>query len=76
MNQPGRQVHIEATVGAHGSVNLDRLQYEAGQRVKVTISLIAAPTPAGMSRYPLTGMKVEYDRPFEGVAEGDWEAAR
>ena len=76
MNQLGRHVDIEATVGAHGSVTLDRLPYEAGQRVKVTISLIATPTPAGMSRYPLTGMKVEYDRPFEGVAEGDWEAAR
>jgi hypothetical protein len=69
-------VHIETTVGAHGSVTLDQLPYEAGQRVEVTISPIATPTQVGMSRYPLSGMKVEYDRPFEGVAEGDWEAAR
>jgi len=52
------------------------LPYEAGQRVEVTISPIATPTQVGMSRYPLSGMKVEYDRPFEGVVEGDWEAAR
>jgi len=76
MNQRDKQVHIETTVGAHGSVTLDQLPYEAGQRVEVTISPIATPTPGGMSRYPLSGMKVEYDRPFEGVAEGDWEAAR
>lgn len=76
MNQPGRYVHIETTVGAHGSVTLDQLPYAPGQRVEVTISPIATPTVSGMSRYPLSGMKVEYDRPFESVAEGDWEAGR
>jgi hypothetical protein len=76
MNQPDKHVHIETTVGAHGSVTLDQLPYEPGQRVEVTISPIAAPAAGGMSRYPLSGLKVEYDRPFESVDESTWEAAR
>jgi len=76
MNPPDKQVHIQATVGAHGSVVLDQLPYEPGQRVDVTISPIAPPTVEGTSRYPLSGLKVEYDQPFEGIAEADWEAAR
>lgn len=76
MNHPDKQVHIQVTVGVQGSVVLDQLPYEPGQRVDVTISPIAPSTAEGTSRYPLSGLKVEYDRPFEGVGEGDWEAAR
>lgn len=76
MNYPEKHVHVQATVGAHGSVTLDQLPYEPGQRVDVTISPIAAPHADGKARYPLSGTKVEYNGPFESVAEGDWEAAR
>lgn len=76
MSQPDKHVHIETTVGVHGSVTLDQLPYEPGQRVEVMIIPIATPASGGMSRYPLSGMKVEYDRPFESVDEGDWEASR
>jgi len=70
------EMHVQATVDAQGSVVLDQLPYEPGQRVDVTISPIAAPLTAGTSRYPLSGLKVDYDSPFEGVAESDWEASR
>lgn len=76
MNHSGKHVHVQATVGANGSVILDQLPYEPGQRVDVTISPIVAPHADGTSRYPLSRMKVEYIGPFESVAEGDWEAAR
>jgi hypothetical protein len=76
MNQPDKHVHVQATVGSHGSVILDQLPYEPGQRVNVTIIPIAAPHAEGTSRYPLSGMRAEYIGPFESVAEGDWEAAR
>lgn len=76
MNHPEKHVHVQVTVGAHGSVTLDQLPYEPGQRVDVTISPIAAPRADGAPRYPLSGVKVEYNGPFESVAEGDWEAAR
>lgn len=76
MNHPEKHVHVQVTVGAHGSVTLDQLPYEPGQQVDVTISPIAAPHADGAPRYPLSGTKVEYNGPFESVVEGDWEAAR
>jgi hypothetical protein len=75
MNQPKNRVHVQATVGDHGSVTLDRLPYQSGQRVDVTICPVDLP-PAARNRYPLAGVKVEYRDPYGGVAEGDWEAAR
>lgn len=75
MNHPEKQMHVQATVGAHGSVTLDQLPYEPGQRVDVTISPIVAPATDQKSRYPLGGLKVEYEQPFESVATNEWEAA-
>jgi FtsP/CotA-like multicopper oxidase with cupredoxin domain len=75
MSQPENHFHVQATVGAHGSVTLDQLPYQPGQRVDVTISPVEAP-PVASGRYPLAGVKVEYQDPYGGVAEGDWEAAR
>lgn len=76
MNPPDKQVHIQVAAAAHGSVTLGQFPYVPGQRAEVTISPIAASAAGGMVRHPLSGMKVEYDRPFESVDEGDWEAAR
>ena len=75
MSQSKNHVHVQATVGDHGSVTLDRLPYQSGQRVDVTISPVDVPS-AARNRYPLAGVKVEYQDPYGGVAEGDWEAAR
>jgi len=76
MSHSGKHVHVQATVNAHGSVVLDQLPYEPGQRVEVTISPVVSTPPEGVSRYPLKGMEVEYEGPFESVAEGDWESTR
>jgi hypothetical protein len=76
MSHPDEHVHIQVTVGAHGSVVLDQLPYEPGQRVDVTISPIVSTNAEGMSRYPLSGTKVEYEEPFASVAESDWESRR
>jgi hypothetical protein len=76
MSTPDKHVHIQATVGAHGSVVLEQLPYEPGQRVEVTVSPVVSTNAEGGSRYPLSGMKVEYQGPFESVAEGDWESTR
>lgn len=76
MSYAEKPVHIQATVGARGSVVLDQLPYEPGQRIEVTISPVTTPPRDSGSRYPLGGMKVEYERPFEGISEGDWEASQ
>jgi hypothetical protein len=75
MSQPENHIHVQATVGDHGSVTLDQLPYQPGQRVDVTITPVSV-SPAVSGRYPLAGVKVEYQDPYGGVAEGDWEAAR
>jgi hypothetical protein len=75
MSQPESHIHVQATVGDHGSVTLEQLPYQPGQRVDVTISPVSV-SPGVSGRYPLAGVKVEYQDPYGGVAEGDWEAAR
>ena len=75
MSEPKNHIHVQATVGDHGSVTLDRLPYQPGQQVDVTISPVDV-SPAARTRYPLAGVKVEYHDPSGSVAEGDWEAAR
>jgi hypothetical protein len=75
VSQPKNLVHVQTTVGDQGSVILDRLPYQPGQRVDVTISPVDVP-PAASARYPLAGVKVEYQDPYGSVAEGDWEAAQ
>lgn len=40
----------------------------------VEIFIVRRPPHAPEKRYPLRGQPVQYDRPFESVAEADWEA--
>jgi hypothetical protein len=76
MNHSEKQMHVQATVGAHGSVTLDHLPYEPGQQVEVTISPISPQLADRKSRYSLSGLKVEYEQPFESVSADEWEAAK
>lgn len=76
MNPAEKQMHVQATVGAHGSVTLDQLPYEPGQRVDVTISPISSQVADQTRRYSLSGLKVEYEQPFESVAADEWEATK
>jgi hypothetical protein len=73
MTNSDKSVHVQVTVGPHGSVILDQLPYEPGQRVNVTISPIAAPHAEGTSRYLLSGMRAEYVGPFGSVAESFYD---
>ena len=70
MSEPKNHIHVQATVGDHGSVTLDRLPNQPGQQVDVTISPVDV-SPAARTRYPLAGVKVEYHDPYGSVAEGD-----
>jgi len=76
MNPSEKQMHVQATVGAHGSVTLDQLPYDPGQRVDVTISPISSQVTDQTRRYSLSGLKVEYEQPFESVAADEWEVTK
>lgn len=77
MSDHERDIHVTAVVGTDGSIRVDRLPFQVGQTVDVTIHPVSmqGSTPAA-SRYPLAGLPVEYSEPFWGVAEEDWEASR
>jgi PIN domain nuclease of toxin-antitoxin system len=60
---------IETTVPPDGVLRLSGLPFLPGQRVEIVIQA----RPAAAS-YPLRGTPVQYDRPFEPVDQGDWDA--
>jgi hypothetical protein len=64
--------HVETVLLQDGALTLDRLPFQAGQSVEVIIVPHAGgPDPA--NPYPLRGTPVEYDGPFDPVANDDWD---
>ncbi|MBI2928897.1 MAG: hypothetical protein HYY24_24810 [Verrucomicrobia bacterium] len=65
--------YTEAVVEAEGHLTLQHLPFARGQPVQI---LIAARGESATDLVPLKGSVVRYDRPFEAVADADWEAAK
>ena len=67
-------IHVEATVGKDGTLNVPGLPFEEGQVVEVSIVPHKAQV-SGSSSHPLAGLPVTYIDPFEPAAPPeDWEA--
>ena len=62
----------DATVDASQRVVVDHVPFKPGDRVEVIVRSHEAPAP---SSFDLSGSVLRYDRPFDPVAFGDWEAA-
>lgn len=63
------QAHrIETTPTQDGTLTLDHLPFQAGEAVEVII-VPHAPALQGTNRYPLRGMPIHYERPFEPAME-------
>ncbi len=60
-----------AVVLPDGSVNLDHVPFPPGQAVEVTVQ--AKPDVLPFADQSLRGQLLCYDRPFDPVAEEDWE---
>ena len=73
------QAHrIETTLIQDGKLTLDQLPFRAGETVEVIVLTNPAAPPVKShnppeDRYPLRGTVIEYQNPFEPVAEADWE---
>ena len=53
MSEPKNHIHVQATVGDHGSVTLDRLPYQPGQQVDVrSVRLTSRRQPGPAIRWP------------------------
>jgi len=62
--------HVEAVLAKDGTLTLDHLPFHAGDAGEV----IVRPTEiksdgASQNKYPLHGMKVKYERPFDPVGD-------
>jgi len=67
-------IHVTARVENGGRVVVDRLPFETGQEVELTIVTIASHSDVG-GRYPLHGKPYRYEDPFGPSAHpDDWEA--
>ncbi len=65
---------VETTLQQDGKLLLDNLPFHAGETVEIII--LAAPARVQPQyRYSLRGTPVRYDRPFEPVAQDEWDAA-
>jgi len=60
---------LEKTVPGNKTITLRGLPFAAGEQVEILI--VRRPPRAPEERYSLRGQPVQYDQPFEGVAEAD-----
>jgi hypothetical protein len=75
MNTTLRAHRIETTLQEDGRLVVESLPFPAGQAVEVII----LPRPVGPGTSdpePLRGTPVRYDRPFDPVADDEWDAPR
>jgi hypothetical protein len=63
---------IEKKVSADKTVTLTGLPFAPGERVEILV--VRQKPRVRQDPYPLRGQAVHYERPFEGVAETDWDA--
>jgi len=63
----------EVVLSKDGSLSLDQLPFKAGQAVEVIILPLAGVPPLLSA---LHGTVLQYDRPTDPVADGDWEATQ
>ena len=63
---------IETTVSDQGTLIIKDVPFPPGDQVEVTVRELV-PSTGGSAHYPLRGTPYEFLRPFDGVAEKDWE---
>jgi hypothetical protein len=65
---------VETTISQNGKLSIKGLPFRKGEAVEVIVlpqKQIATTNP-----YPLHGTSVKYNKPFDSVAEEDWDALK
>jgi len=62
----------ETTLSQDGKLTVKGLPFRKGDRVEVII--LTRKSQASSKRYPLRGKPFKYEKPFDSVAEEDWDA--
>ena len=68
-------LRVEKIIQSNGTVVLENLPFDEGEKVEIIISKSGAESEKG--RYPLRGTVYKYENPFESVVPTeDWEALK
>ncbi len=62
---------LEAIMDEDGSLYIQNLPFRKGDKVSVRIFLLSGKSED--KKYPLRGKPIRYPKPFEPVAENDWD---
>lgn len=65
---------LEATVQHDGSLTLQNIPLQTGETVEVLILVREPARPLASNPYPLHGLPLSYQEPFEPVTTDDWSA--
>jgi len=65
------EIRIETTISKDKSISINNIPFTVGDKVEVVIQKQGT-EKNNQNRYPLRGSPVRYIKPFESVAEEDW----
>lgn len=68
--------HVETTINPGGILMIRNLPFHSGDVVEVVIRSTKKSNNRKNNRYPLHGKPIQYEKPFESVAEDEWEVLR
>ena len=71
---PNPTYRVKKTVPPDKTVTLTELPFAPGDQIEIVIIRRTARTED--TPYPLRGQPVQYERPFDSVAEADWDDLR
>ena len=64
----------EAIIVNNGSLTISGLPFRNGEKVEVVIR--SRESENREDRYPLRGKSFRFERPFDGVAESEWDVTK
>lgn len=67
--------HIETVISEAGVLNIKGLPLHKGEKVEVIVKS-QSPPKNKKNPYPLRGKPIHYERPFDSVAENEWDAVK
>ncbi|MGC1376644.1 MAG: hypothetical protein WA821_10485, partial [Anaerolineales bacterium] len=65
---------VDTTISQDGKLSIKGLPFRKGEAVEVIV--LPQKQVAASNRYPLHGTSVKYEKPFDSVAEEDWDALK
>ncbi len=65
---------IETRISKEGSIYIKGLPFSKGEKVEILVR--KREKNKGQNNYPLRGKPIDYKKPFDSVAESDWDVVK